>query len=159
VIAYAVPGAIALIGVYLGKLWEHRGGTASWRRDRRLAAYSDALATAQAFWALATRANRGEDTQAEMRVHFHEFTRHQSVVDLLGPDAAAVECARWRSAHAAVFFLLFPPDESTGSDRFIIDGQESSPRVPGQTVLASEQGVSFLQARSDFLAAARRALK
>jgi hypothetical protein len=42
-ITYGVPGVIALLGVWLGKTWERRSGTQSWRRDRRLDAYAGFL--------------------------------------------------------------------------------------------------------------------
>jgi hypothetical protein len=42
-ITYGVPGVIALLGVWLGRVWERRSGTQSWRRDRRLDAYAGFL--------------------------------------------------------------------------------------------------------------------
>jgi hypothetical protein len=111
VITYGVPGAITLIAVWVGKLWERSSGTASWQRDQRLAAYADVLSTAHAFWAKAARLYRDnarltQEMFDELNDIKHELTRTLSAVELLGPKDVYKAADTWFDAHERMAELV-----------------------------------------------------
>jgi hypothetical protein len=52
-VTVAVSGAVALVGVWLGKLWERQSSDSAWWRERRLAASTELLSRSQSFISLA----------------------------------------------------------------------------------------------------------
>jgi hypothetical protein len=93
-VPYIASGTIAVISLWLGKLWEQRGGTESWKRDRRLSAYSDLISTSHAFWQqvvdVCTDPKRSDrDKAAVLNEVAGQFNRDSMAVELLGPDEVA----------------------------------------------------------------------
>jgi len=93
-VPYIASGTIAVISLWLGKLWEQRGGIESWKRDRRLSAYSDLISTSHAFWQqvvdVCTDPKRSDrDKVAVLNEVGGQFDRDSMAVELLGPDVVA----------------------------------------------------------------------
>jgi hypothetical protein len=99
-IRYGVPGVVALVGVWLGRMWERRGATRRWRRDQRLDAYSrllEAISKARdagvRLWSRETPEAR---TYEANRIIEAEAPLYQLVarIELLGPDDVAAAADR-----------------------------------------------------------------
>jgi hypothetical protein len=146
-VTFGVPGALALLGVWLGKLWERRGGAASWRRDQRLNAYAQLLDTSHALWSQATLSYRhtAELTQEmvdEVNVVRMQLGRDLSRIQLLGPAGIAAAAQAFFDAHQALSDLVATRD------------------LDNSTGLADTgPGMALQKAHDEYVAVAQRALQ
>ena len=109
---WVVPGVIALVGVWLGKVWERGSARSAWLTDKRLAAYSrlgGALQQARtsAFNATAETGAAGRDDRcADMRRLIDTTPQMFAEIGLLGPkpvhDASGSAIAALIDFHQAV---------------------------------------------------------
>lgn len=152
-ITYGVPGVIALFGVWLGKTWERRSGTQSWRRDRRLDAYAGFLAVLNDLRDHSRRLGDlldAEEFRSE-RAKTRDVARRLQVISgqiaLLGPsgveDAAKEVGNAFRDVLDEVNGWELPPRFDEGSQK-----AEAGRLIDGAT-----------KAERNFQKAAQRALK
>ena len=140
-VTYGVPGLIALLGVALGKFWERRSGTTSWRRDRRLAAYTELLTGLNDLRQHSVRLAVLEDAEAfryELALARDTARRLGFVagqVALLGPGRAEQAAKKAVEAFRALVHELEdwkPPPrhgEDDGEARKLIDAAAKAERV------------------------------
>jgi hypothetical protein len=142
---YVVSGVIALVGVWLGKLWERRGGTEAWRRDQRLAAYAGMLGSVQGVVAATVDLYQADDArkatlEPEVDLAMTEVRRQKARVELLGPDDASSAGGAW---YLSLLALVAAASSTQGTiQEFQRTGWWSS----------------YSQGYDEFLAAARHAL-
>jgi hypothetical protein len=109
-ITYGVPGVIALLGVWLGRVWERRSGTQSWRRDRRLDAYAGFLTVLNDLREHSIRLGDLQDAEefGSERARTRDVARRLPVITgqiaLLGPSGVE-DVPRRRAARSAMFSM------------------------------------------------------
>jgi hypothetical protein len=128
-VTYGVPGALALTGVWLGKVWERRGGFEAWRRDQRMSSYSAFLAAIYKIREQAKRAEARESPEAYVE-ELNEMVEASAPVDhlsaairLVGPQEVWMAAADARAAFQAVFentAEIGPPPRTSDLDDAVI---------------------------------------
>jgi hypothetical protein len=141
---FGVGGGLG--GVLIGRTLERRHGFEAWRRDHRLAAYSDVFGRASTYWLLASRIyyrphERDDDQVEDLHARMFAFEEGLARVALLGPDEA------WRQA-AALHKVLQEIDDLVTADEI------------GNTTPLAESGLAqkYSQQVSSYLEAAQRGI-
>lgn len=148
-ITYGVPGAIALLGVWLGKAWERRSAIGNWRRDRRLEAYSRLLEVISASRHAAIRMWSRETDEGRLDEANEIVTAESPLYHLVGQ-----------------ILLLGPDDVAQAADRAASQLMEATAdlieRAPTKTPddpLGNPRIEAAQAAHDAFLKVARRALR
>lgn len=91
----AAAGTFALIGAWLGKFWEHRGGHAAWLNDQRLEAYVNFVDASETLSRAAYERYRSPDAESHaerlgaLNDALSSVRRWDAQITILGPAEAA----------------------------------------------------------------------
>jgi hypothetical protein len=139
---WVIPGAIALIGVWLGKLWERGGAHSAWLKDKQLAAYAGLAAALEearnrAYRATADTTPAGRTAMSDdMKQFINSTLPMYAEIEILGPervfDASTIAITSLIAFHDAVgaACVAAPPGD----------------RVP----LPATEHAEFLRAKKDY---------